>query len=416
MASPVITPPCNGEAEESLLGAVLVAPGYLTGVLATVGLRKDHFYFRSNAEVFDAICTLHERGEAIDPLTVQAEMIRAGIEVEPGRIERMAATVPAPGGALTYARIIIEEAQWRIRLNAARQMEMAVGDRDEEAMSEAQSQLDTNIVHQSSDFEPTDLQAIAERLIEGGDSPAIPYPFEKLNRLTAGGMRRGQTILLAGHTSHGKSFLLDQILDRASRECRVRLYMNEMTLEERLARRLSTKANVPYDRLMENRLDLEQLGRVQKELDRGLPYGITYCPGWTADEIANHMRAHRWDLAAVDILHRVPYKDTRDLDMISSSLANCAKQSDTALILVTHLNEGRVMGPVRPRPTLGDIRGTGSLKNDADSVLFLFRKQTPEGEPTDEGAIYFAKVRGGRVGGMKATFNPKRLRWEVAGS
>lgn len=415
MANAVITPPCNGGAEESVLGAVLISPGYLTGVLVTVGLRAEHFYFRSNGEIFRAICSLHENGHSIDPLTVQAEMVRLGLQSEPDKIDRIAATVPAPGNALSYAQIVLEEAQWRTRLAAARQLEEAVKDRDSESVAEAQSLLEQDLVHRSSDFEPDDLSEIAKRLLDGGDSPAIPYPFEQLNRLTAGGMRRGQTILLAGHTSHGKSFLLDQILDRASRDCRVRLYMNEMTLEERLARRLSTKANVPYDRLMENRLDIEQMARVEKELERGLPYGITYCPGWTADEIANHMRAHRWDLAAVDILHRVHYKDTRDLDMISSSLANCAKQSNTALILVTHLNEGRVMGPVRPRPTLGDIRGTGSLKNDADSVLFLYRKQSPEGEPTEEGAIYFAKVRGGRVGGMKAIFNPKRLRWEVAG-
>jgi replicative DNA helicase len=367
---------------------------------------------RSNGEMFQAICNLAEQNKSVDSLTVQAELIRMGIEPDMNRIERMAASVPSPGHALSYAGLVVEEAQWRVRLQASYAIASAVGERDSEAMAEAQAMLEQDLVHHDSDYEPHDLTEIGHRLLEGQAGAVIPWPFEQLNRLTAGGMRRGQMILLAGHTSHGKSFLLDQILERASKDCRVRLYMNEMTLEERLARRLSRQANVPYERLMEGRLDGEQRSRVEKELGKGQPYGITYCPGWSAEDIANHIRAHRWDLAAVDILHRIPYKDTRELDLISSNLANCAKQSNTALILVSHLNEGRVIGAVRPRPTLGDIRGTGSLKNDADVVLFLYRKQSEEGEPTDEAAIYFAKVRGGRVGGLKARFSP-RLRFEV---
>jgi replicative DNA helicase len=210
--------------------------------------------------------------------------------------------------------------------------------------------------------------------------------------------------------------LLDQLLETVhKRGRRVHLYMNEMALEERVTRYLTRQTGVPYQRIISGKTDAEQNKAIVASLAHGIPFGITLVAGWSAEEIAHHIRRNNWDVAAVDILHLIEFEDERELSRISATLNRCAKQADCALVATVHLNEKRVLSATRPRPTLGDIRNSGSLKNDADVVCFVYREQDPEtGEPLPEGAIYFSKVRNGEVGGIPVRFNASRLRFERA--
>jgi replicative DNA helicase len=116
-------------------------------------------------------------------------------------------------------------------------------------------------------------------------------------------------------------------------------------------------------------------------------------------------------VVVVDILHLIEHREERDLAEISSTLNRTAKLANCAIIATVHLNEKRVTDVERPKPTIGDIRGSGSLKNDADIVAFIWRAQDLEtGDPlNDGGLLYVSKVRGGKTGGMAVEFDDEFL-------
>lgn len=407
-------------AEASVLGALLVTRG-MDAVLGELHLAAEHFWIERHRLIFASMVALHEQGRAIDSITVRDELRRRGELEKAGGVEYvsgLASRVPAPGNFLHHARIVIEKAEWRLRLQASELIREAVVSEDRAKLATAEELLAKDLVHVDSRYDSDRLADVAYALMDGAlGKPLCGWPFGALDNKTAGGLRRGQLIYLGGYTSHGKSAFLDQVLEGAGRRgLRVQLYINEMTVAERTARFLSHRTEVPFSAIISGNLSDRSRGRLLEELNRGFPFEITPCPGWTADEIAHDLRANRYDVAAIDMVHRIEYQDERDLARISSVLASAAQQADCALIGTVHLNENRAMKATRDRPVLGDIKGSGSLKYDADAVLFVFREQDSEtGEPLEEGAIWFAKVRNGGVGGMKARFNARRMRFEARG-
>lgn len=209
------------------------------------------------------------------------------------------------------------------------------------------------------------------------------------------------------------SIWIDQVLEHAAQEgARAHLYINEMGLEERGFRIVSRRAGIPYKRLALSELNDQDRPKFVRALNE-LPFGVTECAGWTAEEIAHDIRRHRWDVCAVDILHRIPGGgEEKDWARMSSVLTDASKRANGHILIAVHLNEANAKSGKLPKPVLRDIRGSGSLKNDADNVLFLWRQ--PDGDTMgDEGRIYFAKVRSGVAGGMDVVFNPRRMRFQL---
>jgi len=195
---------------------------------------------------------------------------------------------------------------------------------------------------------------------------------------------------------------------------RVHLYINEMTRRERGLRTVSRMTGISLLRLSQGKLRDGEHPRFLAAI-QGLPHGITDVAGWTAEEIAHDIRRHRWDAAAVDILHLIEHDEERDLARISRALNRAAKLAECHILATVHLSEHRVKQAKRPRPTLGDIRGSGSLKNDADNVLFVFREQSSDGTTVeDEGAVYLAKARNGELGGVPVVFEGRHMRFLAA--
>lgn len=275
-----------------------------------------------------------------------------------------------------------------------------------------------------SDFEPDDLADVLYDITDNGLGEAFPWPFDELNRLTFGGMRKGELVVIAGHSSHGKSHFVDQVLDRLHENGNnVRLYMNEMAVAERLGRRVQRQLGVPYGDLMRGRLSEDQKKKIVDYCNEGVGWGITFIPGWSAEKVAHHIEVSHWDVAAIDILHRFDYQDERDLSKIVERFAAVALRTDTCIILVCHLNEGRIgysKSPIRPKPVLGDLRGSGNIKNHADQVIFVHREQEETKFDSGEtgpvvllntGWVYFAKTRNGILGGMRTRWDDDDLRF-----
>jgi replicative DNA helicase len=416
--SVVSAPPCDLAAERGVLGALIAAPRHVPAVTAGAGLKAEFFYYESHGVLFAAICALYDADKTIDERTINAELRergKLGHEVGEHLAAELYAESPAASTAPDLAAIVVREAEWRTRLAAGQQIQQAVAARDADLLVEAEAMLQTDLTHADADLETEDLYDLAHELLEHGGAEAFPWPFKRLNDLTAGGMRRGEFVVIGGHSSHGKSQFLDQTLTGLHKEgARVRLYMNEMSAAQRVARMLTRKTGIPFSKIVRGELSHEQqllANRALNEADT-FPFGITLAAGWSATDIAHHIRRNGYDVAAVDIMHLIQYEDERDLSAITATFARTAVQANCVVLSTAHLNEKRVVGVVRPRPTEGDLRGSGSIKNDADIVCFVHREQNPDtGDREPEGAIYFTKVRNGPTGGMEAYFKEDRLRF-----
>jgi replicative DNA helicase len=396
------------DAERNVIGAILLWPGGLAGAVET-GLVAEHFFHLPHRGAFEQMLKADDAGKPIDTA-----------DFDPLIVD-LVAGVPAVGNLHHYARKVVEAALWRSRQHAGYEIVQAAETRNEEGFARAEQSLLSGIVRPDELTYSTD--ALADAVLDHISKPAetFKWPFPRFDDLTSGGMRRGEVTLLGGWTSHGKSVLLDQCLEYArAMGSKVHLYINEMTPRMRTFRWVARQTGIPLEFLLKGELYDAQTKKVLDVLSR-VPYPVTDAAGWSAPQIARHMRRTRADVVGIDILHLIAHRDERDLAEISHTLNVAAKRADCHLLATVHLNENRVMGQTRPLPTLGDIRGSGMLKNDADNVLFVFREQDADtGYPQHEGQAYFPKVRSGRLGGIPLKFDGARMefsefeRWRAA--
>lgn len=411
MATDLSPPPHNLDAEMSVLGAVLISSRVLGPVLDE-GLHAEHFYRDRHRDIFTAMLTLHDAGRNIDELTLCEHLRHAGRLDEIGgqaAVSTLAGCTPVVTHAREYARIVVNEALWRRRLQGAYQMEAAVQGRDEDAFERAHGIVAARSDTQQRTSTPHELAQELWDYLADPDVETFPWPFSRLNDLTLGGMRRGQVTVVIGSTGHGKSTLIDQTLAGIATRRRVHLFINEMTKLERTMRIASGMARVDMGRLALKQLNHDENTRVVHAMSR-MPFGITDCSGWTAAEISREIVHRGYDVAAVDIVNQLPEAaDRQDLENASRIFNRLAKPShgNCHVLLAAHLNRNRAnQGPVVPFPTLADIKETGALAADADNVLAVWRDQDPDtGDPLSAATIRFPKVRFGRRGGLEANFD-----------
>lgn len=254
--------------------------------------------------------------------------------------------------------------------------------------------------------------------LETEDVDFIPTPFADIDEAMDGGFRPGQVVLVAGWTSHGKSVVVDQMADvAADNGRRVHLYLTEMTAYARGLRLLARRARIPFARLKRRKLDGEMWQRVLQVLN-DMPYGCSIVSDWTVEDVVADIREHKWDLVVVDLIHGFHYADERDLSRSSSALVRAAKGSassdhpGTVIICAAHLNDGQMRDSrsnIRPRPGLHSLKGSSSLKQDADVVMFIWREDDPQGFPDPEGSLWIAKNRDGDLGGLEVELDVARM-------
>jgi replicative DNA helicase len=402
--------------ERQVLGALMmVTDARVQAIQVDTGLLPDHFYFDKHRAILASIYRVAEVADP-DELLVIADLKEAGeLEAIGGSnyVSVLCQEVLAPGNVFHHTKRVIEAAEWRQKQQAGTLIGEAVQDRDRAKLAEAEGILAQEVVAAGATFAPGQLDQVAHEILTGEPQEAFPWPLNPLNKLTAGGIRRGEFVVVGGHTSHGKSVFLDQTLTSLTRSGRrVHLYMNEMSVRERVARSLARVTGIPYAKLVQGKLTDEERAFAAKRQRQATAYGITECAGWSAEQISHHIRRNRWDIAAVDILHLIPYQETKDLEAIAAVFARTALQADCALIATVHLNRGRIKTAKVPRPTNADIKGASAFEQNANTVCFVHRNQNDSGIPVPSGRIYFTKVRNGELGEAKVRLNGERYRFE----
>lgn len=411
-------PPHDLEAEKATLGCVLLAGAPALHRLVDAGVKPDHFYSASHAAVYGVMLKLDDQARGIDAITVRAELANVehhGARTDDAYVHALAQLAFLPHLA-EYARTVVELADLRrVRLGAQRVLE-GVELRDLDRIADGEALLARRDRGENRTSSPAELAEEVFSILEAGDPETFGWPWPRLDKLTMGGMRRGQLTLIAGWSSHGKSVFLDQALESAAAEgLRVHLFINEMTKAERTSRTIARLARVSFEQVMLNRLSDEERGRVVRALER-IPFGITDIAGWTAQDVAREVRRRGYDVVGVDIFNRFPFPGNNKreaMEEASRVLNELPKLAACHVLLAAHLNRGRAGQVVLPPPTLGDIRDTGMLANDADNVLFVWREQDEDtGEPLPGGIVRLGKVRNGRPGGVPVQFQGRFMRFE----
>jgi replicative DNA helicase len=399
------------EAERALLAGLMLSPGSVRPLLMDERLRPEHFGVESHGEAFAAIVEIVDRGDEPDTLTLAAELEQSSV-TDPRAFAHELAEFPVDSpNSRAHARRIRDLHRRRELKLASALIGQAADEGDSAKLEEAE-----RILTVPEELEPMTWSGaqLAERFAERMDQPAperFRWPFQKLNFWTGGGLRRKQVVLIGGWTAMGKSVIYDQILEvLAGQGLRCHSYINEMSEEERMDRTVARLSGVEFAKVYGRELSPTEDVEVRRALSR-VKVGLTECAGWSAQEIARHIRWNRWDVAGVDILHEIAHREERDLAEIGQTLRSAAKQVGCALVACVHLNDNRVTTPKRPVPVLRDVRGSGMLVRGADIVLFIHRDDDDDGVPTDTGLLLAAKIRNGQPNVMGVEFQPARMRY-----
>jgi len=428
-------PPHNVEAEEALLGSLLIDRDAIERVAAY--LRPEDFYRQANATIYAAMLAIHERREPIDFTLLCDELSRTGKYDEVGGLAYLSALVNAVPTSLHvehYAQVVTRTALLRRLIVAAGKIAAIGYDEtlDPDTALEKAEQVLLAVAQRRStrDFEPISriLEEYVEQLQvvrEGEDRIryGVPTGFVDLDKIT-GGLQRSDLILLAARPSVGKTSLALSIAHNAAVRFRatVGVFSLEMSKLQIAQRLLSTEAGVDVARLRLGRLSEIELRRLSHALGvlAEAPIYIDDTPGISITELrAKARRLHAdvgLDLLVVDYLQLVTASArenrVQEISEISRSLKALARELHVPVLALSQLS--RAVETRSPHiPMLSDLRESGSLEQDADVVLFIYRDDVYNRDSDRKGIadIYIAKHRNGPTGQISLLFMEKTTRF-----
>lgn len=429
-------PPHNEEAEASVLGAILLTEQALDGVLLEVGLRAHDFYRPRHQVIFQAMIRLKEKAapEAVDALTVSEDLRRSG-DLEKaggeGYLHALPTVVPAVGAVLDYARIVKEHSLLRSILSATREIQDDVASHNGEAreLIERAEAVLFKIGHDGGTSEMRSLEAILHDEIDKLEElsktdvglTGTPSGFADLDALT-GGFQPGNLIVLAARPSMGKSAAATNIAEYAAVEAGVpvALFSLEMSETELAHRFLASQARVSSDDLRKGRVRAEKWPKVLKAVEKlaRAPIFVDDSSDMSVLELRAKSRRlaarHGLGLVVVDYLQlmrpegRPDSSRVEQIGQISRGLKILARELEVPVIAVSQLSRA-VESRNPPVPMLSDLRESGSIEQDADVVMFIYRDEyyNKESERLGEADMIVAKHRNGPIGDVALTFLPK---------
>ena len=399
-------PPQNLEAEESVLGAMMVSERAIDPVILDVRLTDQDFYRERHRIVYRAVRALYERGEPVDALTVTEHLTQGGELAEAGgrdAVVHLASATPAPLNAGHYAAIVKQNALLRRLLEAARRIEQSVHQREGEPrdLVERAESLLFKVAHEERAEDFRDLAGILEAEVDRlekvwkSDSAitGTPSGFTDLDAIT-GGFQPGNLIIIAARPGMGKSGLVANIAEHvAVKEHRsvafFSLEMSEMELAQRL---IARRARIPSDKLRKGAVGDREWSRVLRVCNQ-----LEKAPLWIdessdlglLDLRGKARRLHVTErarglgglgLIVVDYIQLMRAEDPRagrveQVGQMSRGLKLLARELDVPVIALSQLSRAPEQRTGRDkRPILSDLRESGNLEQDADLVAFIYRE------------------------------------------
>jgi len=442
-------PPHNVEAEEAVIGSLLIDP---EAILKTaIFLKPEAFYREKNQWLYEACLSLYERNEAINQITVAQELSRRGRLEEVGGmgfLSYLVSVLPTSVHIEFYAQIVHRLAVMRRLIVAAGQI-AAIGYEAEPDVDTALSRAEDVLFRVRKGESPRDfvhVRRILEQYWEesglipdrpetAGQLSQVYMGFPALDELL-GGLQRSDMIILAARPSLGKSSLALCIARNAALEhgAQVALFSLEMSKEQLVQRLLASEAEVDSRRVRLRQYTPSQERRVMDATGRlsGAPMYIDDSPALRVVEMrskARRLHQERGvDLIIVDYLQLIrgdarAENKVQEISDISRALKALARELNVPLIAVSQLSRAVESRPTHV-PMLSDLRESGSIEQDADVVMFIYRDEiyhkredwerlNPD-KPYPEGIanIIVAKHRNGPIGQRNLRFRQDITKFE----
>jgi replicative DNA helicase len=425
---PERVPPQNLEAEQSVLGAMMLSAEAIADVVEV--LHPDDFYRGAHRKLFETMRAVYARGDPVDVITTTEELKRTGLLDDVGGplyVRDLGDQVPTPAGAAHYARIVAQAALLRRLISAAADiMDLGysspedpetVADEAEQRIYEVARRDDKDQVAQVRDLIDEAMMTLESIQNREAQYEGVPTGFRDLDALTSG-MQEGNLIVVAARPGVGKSSFVTNLARNVAVDSRepVALFSLEMSRWEIGMRLLCGEARVPWDRIRNKRVGAEDWSNIVQAAEKlhDAPLSIVDSGNVTIVDIrarARRLATRQQGLGVivVDYLqlmshHRRVDNRQQEIAEISRSLKLLAKELKIPVIAVSQLNRD----PERrqdKRPQLSDLRESGAIEQDSDVVIFIHRDDSDQSVKGMANLIV-AKHRNGPTGDIPLTFLP----------
>ncbi|KKZ12713.1 MAG: helicase DnaB [Candidatus Synechococcus spongiarum SP3] len=434
-ALPNQVPPQNLEAEEAVLGGILLDPDAM-GRVADI-LHPDAFYVAAHREIFRTALALYSQNKPTDLTSMTAWLADAGHLDKVGggmRLAQLLERIIGTAAIDQYAQLVMDKYLRRQLIKAGNDV-MELGFDQRRPLGGLLDEAEQKIFSVSKERPQGGLVATAEILtstfneIESrsmGDSVAgIPVNFYDLDAVTQG-LQRSDLIIVAGRPAMGKTSIVLSMAKNvaALHQLPVCMFSLEMSKEQLTYRLLSMETGIEGGRLRTGRLNHQEwplLGQGISSLSQ-LPIFIDDKPNSGVMEMRSLCRQlmaqQRRDLGmvVVDYLQLMEGSNSdnraQDLSVITRGLKQLARELEVPVIALSQLNRG-VESRTNKRPMLSDLRESGSIEQDADLVLMIYRDEYYNPETSDKGLaeVIVTKHRNGPVGTVKLLFESQYTRF-----
>lgn len=435
-AHPLRIPPNSIDAEESVLGGILLDNDAIN--VAIERLRPEDFYRASHRNIFAAMVALIEKREPIDVVTLCAQLRSMGLLDDSGGVDnvsRLTTLVPSAANVGFYAKTVKDMALRRRVIHEASEVISEAfevrGEVDEflDTMEKRILDVSENRVHQSfykvSDVVQDSIKLIEKLYDEKQPVTGVPTGFEDLNRITAG-FQPSDLLIVAARPAMGKTALVLTISQWVGiHEKRpVAIFTLEMSKEQIVLRMLCAEARVSNSKVRTGHLgerDFPKLVDAASKL-ADAPIFIDDTPAISITELrAKARRLHRENklaMVVVDYLQLVrspAYAHSREQEIsdISRSLKALAKELGIPVVALSQLNRS-VESRNDKRPMMADLRESGAIEQDADIIMFIYRDEVYNEASADKGIaeLIIGKHRNGATGTVRLAFFPEFTRFD----
>ncbi|MDD6191171.1 MAG: replicative DNA helicase [Firmicutes bacterium] len=434
-------PPHNQDAEKAVLGAALLSKDALYDVIETV--KAEDFYDESHKEIFRAITELGKRNEPVDALTVSECLEKRNtLNMVGGRayVGSLSSETPTLANAEQYAKIVAEKSSVRKMITMADDV-VAKGYEDSMDANALLDYAESGIFQISQARQKGQYTHIKDVLIDNivtiekasqldGGLTGITTGFKDLDSKTSG-LQKSDLIILAARPAMGKTaFALTLALNAAVKgKASVMIFSMEMAKEQLGQRLLSMESKVEMQKLKTGRLERHDWDDINEALDilSEADIHIDDTAGITLMEMKSKCRRLKaeksLDLVLIDYLQLMTPEGkadsrTQEISTISRNLKLLARELDCPVVVLSQLSRAPETRTDH-RPMLSDLRESGSIEQDADIVIFLYRDEyyNEDTENPGECEVILAKQRSGPTGTVKVAWVDKITKFvDSAGS
>ena len=429
-------PPHDLDAEISVIGSILLEPLSIAKVLQF--LHPEDFYRENNGQIYRAALDLFAAGEPIDNVTLAAQLQSMGLLERVGgraQLASMQSTVPTAANIEYYGRIVKERAYKRRLISAGGNI-AGYGYDDsieaEDAINQAQSLVfgvaddrDQRELARLYDLLGPAMERISVLMESGQGVVGIPSGFHDLDRMT-GGFKDSDLIIIAGRPSMGKTAMALNVTLHCALEAKksVAIFSLEMSKEQLTERLLTEQAQIDAQRMHRGLLTEGEFDRVSNALGPLGEAQIYIDDTPVMDELTLMLKArqaklrHNVDMIVVDYLQLMHGRARGDdgnrvqeVSSISRAMKGLARELRVPVIAISQLSRAPEQRPDK-RPILSDLRESGSIEQDSDVVMFLYRPEYYKAEEKPGIAeVIVAKHRNGPTGTIELKFRRDHTRF-----